>query len=236
MASETITMNTFPPTIISIGTGNFDSFMETATRMVAAKNSLVKIHFGENFHHQWHKDSQYLPSTCYPELTTIVLEIQPEIRKDYTVYNHRGARGFYGEYESVESAINSLADWLWNNGCPKLHTIRIEWAEKVAVSYRYYSGETEYDSEGPYREHEHEWEYEPLHQNHVVEQFFSELNIDWTWITHHDIKFILPAPLAARSRVPDCCRIEVNPSDDLSVFDITQYNGILAKYDESRNQ
>jgi len=232
MTSQTAITRAFPSTIISVGTSDFDSFMANTEKMLRENKTLKKIHFGRSFPNQWYSDSKYLTPTDYPELTTIVLEIQPEIRKDYTTYREF----FFANYESILDPIYRLADWLWVNGCPKLRTIRIEFTDTVEVIWTYYNGDEEFDREyGYFLEKDTDWQSEELDANLLVERFFSDLEVDLTWITHHDIQFILPSSLLSRSNAPCCCKLVQSPSDDLRVPDQDAFNAILAKYDASRN-
>jgi hypothetical protein len=224
---------TFAPTIFQIGnsTGNFTEYMEKAPKMVAAKDSLQKLVFDTGFFNCWSPNCEYAPPSTYRELKTIVVIIRPEIRKDYTAYQSE----FWGNYESVEKPIYGLADWLWENRCPNLQTIRIDWDTNTQVSWCYYDGDYDYDRYGRYSESSYDDEDEPLDPNIVMERFFAELNLDFCWITQHGINFVLPPCLIANSCYPGCCKMTPNPLEEGKARDEAAFDAILEEYKASRN-
>ncbi len=224
----------FAPTIFQIGSGNYASFTEyteRAPKLLAAKDSLQKLVFGTGFFDFWSLESTDLPATSYPELKTIVLIIKPEIRKDYTSYNTE----FWGNYDSIEKPIYSLADWLWENRCPNLKTIRIEWDTTTLVSWHFYDGDYEYDRYGRYPQDDYDACDEPLDAKLMFERFFSELKLDFCWITQHGIDFVLPGCLIPNSCSPHCCRLLPNPLEEGKAHDEAAFDAILARYEKSRN-
>ncbi len=212
---------------------DFETFMADAAKMIGAKDTLRYIVFHTKFFYQWYPKSEYLTPQYYPEVTEITVVIQPEIRKDYT--NHD--QSFWGHIDSIENAVYGLSDWLWDNRCPNLKRINVEWAKDACVGYKYYDGERDFDRR--FKEYfactSYEWEYHPLNGNMIVERFMSDLSLDWTWITQHDIEFNLPASLLERSKVPSCCTKKRNPIDECLVEDEAAFNAILEAFNESRN-
>ena len=224
----------FAPTIFQICNGYYASFTEyteRATKLLAAKDSLQKLVLGPGFFDHWSLNSEDLPGATYSQLKTIVVFIMPEIRKDYTSY----VPEFYGNYQSIEKPIYGLADWLWENNCPNLKTIRFEWCPTTIVSWRYYGGDYDYDRYGRYDEEDYDQCDEPLDANLVAERFFSFLKLDFCWITKHDIEFVLPSPLIQNSCSPRCCRVLPNPLEEGKIRDEAAFDAILAKYEKSRN-
>ncbi len=224
----------FAPTIFQIGSGNYagyTEYTERAPKLLAAKDSLQKLVLGPGFFDHWSLGCKNLPARNYPQLKTIILIIKPEIRKDYTTYNSK----FWGNYESIEKPIYSLADWLWENYCPNLKTIRIEWDTTTMVSWHFYDGDYDYDRYGRHYESSYEDADEPLDTNILMERFFQDLNLDFCWITQHGIEFVLPQCLIPNSCAPHCCRIVPNPLDVMKVRDEAVFEAILARYEKSRN-
>jgi hypothetical protein len=203
----------------------FDIYVSFIQDMLTSSNHISSISFDATYLNKWHARMDYEPPGTFSELTELTFKLRPGIFIDRTT-GHK----FKGEEKELLEEIEKISQWLKKHTCPKLKTLKLQWAETSSVTVKFYTGYNDgYDSDGPIRETDYHYNEEPLDGNLLVHTFMNEFHLDFSWLPESVKNLVLPGILYDYSTGPEGVDIEVDTFENYYP-EYEQFDSIIKGY------